>query len=90
MQVIRNKTRQTRLDYQQREGRNIPIAEVARAVGISRTAMSTIEANKTQPSYETLVALCVYYGVTPGDLLEIVEIEDRKTRYAGALSLAAA
>ena len=92
MKVLRNRARQARLDYQQRIGRDVTITEVAQAIGISRAGLSWIEQNKTQPAPETLVSLCGFYGLTPGDLLEIVDIDDvdMETRYAVSGLLAAA
>jgi transcriptional regulator with XRE-family HTH domain len=88
MAHLRNRARQLRLDYQQRLGRTVTIAEVADAIGLTRAALSRIEANKAQPSADTIAALCAYYKVQPGDLLEVVE--DGLARYAVQGQLAAA
>ena len=76
---IRGKFRQARLDYQSKIGRFVPVEEVADAVNISRQSLSDIENGKTLPRYRTLAAICKYYDVQPGDLLEY---EDRRARYA--------
>ena len=70
MAKIVSKVRQARLDYQQRIGRDVSIQEVATAIGISRAALSNIERGRTEPSYAVLAALCKFYGLSVGELLE--------------------
>ena len=57
-----------------REKRNISIAEVARDSGISRKTLLAW-ANNTVTRYDAPVldALCRYFGVEPGSLLEYVD-----------------
>ncbi len=70
MPKIYSRIRQARLNYQQRIGRDVSIAEVAKAIGISRAALSSIETERTEPKFETLALLCKFYGVGIADLLE--------------------
>lgn len=73
MGKLRNRARQIRLDYQQKIGRTVSIAEVAQAIGMTRAALSNIESNKSQPSHSAIERLCEFYGIQPGDLLEYIE-----------------
>jgi transcriptional regulator with XRE-family HTH domain len=73
---IVKKMRQARLAYQVRLGRTVSIQEVAEAVGVTRAYLNNLELGKAWPNEEVLTALCKFYGVQPGDLLEY---EDRRT-----------
>lgn len=70
MPKIHSRIRQARLDYQQRIGRDVSVSEVAKAIEISRAALSSIETGRTEPKFETLAKLCRFYGVGIADLLE--------------------
>lgn len=76
------KVKQARLNYAQRIGRDVSIAEVAEAIGITRAALRKIENGGVSVSHPVLARLCAFYGLQPGDLLGY---EDRQ-----ALQLAAA
>lgn len=53
-----------------REGRRLPLAEVARAAGVAPgTLASLVDKRATRISFAVLAALCTYFGCTPGDLL---------------------
>lgn len=68
---IITKVRQLRMQKQLRENRDVPIQEVAMAIGITHAALSNIENRKTERMhFETLRRLCDYYGVGVGDVLE--------------------
>lgn len=73
MGKIVSKARQARLDYQQRVGRPVPIAEVAHVIGVSRAVLSNVERERNEPSYKVLAGLCELYSVGVGDLLEYVD-----------------
>lgn len=73
--MIYSRAKQVRLDYQQRIGRDVTVSEVARAIGVSKSALSQAEKRDAKLSREMLDRLCKFYGVTPGDLLEYVEDE---------------
>lgn len=71
MAKIVTKARQLRLRKQLEEDRPIPLQEVANATGIERAALNRIELGKTtRIDFDTLKALCAYYGVGVGDILE--------------------
>jgi DNA-binding Xre family transcriptional regulator len=85
MAKIVSRVRQIRLEYQARLGRLVPIEEVAAATGITRSALSRIERNQTERiDFETLLRLCTFYGVGPGDIL-VVEENDRRDEIVPAL-----
>ena len=68
---------QVRAEYMQRHNQRITIREVASAAGVTRAALSKLEAGKTEGiAFETLARLCAFYGVQPGDLLGY---EERRT-----------
>jgi DNA-binding Xre family transcriptional regulator len=79
---IVSRVRQARLNYAQRLGRDVSIAEVAEQVGITRAALRKIENGEVSVSFPVLARLCAFYELQPGDLLGY---EDRL-----ALQLAAA
>ena len=56
------------------ERRNIPLAEISEATGISRRALYAWENNKVNRFDVPIIdALCRYFKVKPGDLFEYVE-----------------
>ena len=64
-------------EKQIRERRNIPLAEVAEATGISRRALYAWENNNVNRfDVPVINALCKYFGVKPGELFEYVEDPD--------------
>jgi putative transcriptional regulator len=68
---IVTKVRQLRLRKQLEEGRPIPLQEVANATGIERAALNRIELGRTtRIDFDTLTALCRYYRVGVGEILE--------------------
>lgn len=74
MPHIKAKALQARLDYQQRIGKAVSIAEVARATGLSRAAISAIERGTKQPSLDTVARLCKFYGVSVEAMLEYEDL----------------
>ena len=71
MAKIVTKVRQLRLRKQLEENRPIPLQEVADATGIERAALNRIELGQTKRiDFDTLQALCGYYKVGVGDILE--------------------
>ena len=68
--------------------------KLSEATGLAYNTVWGIWTNKTRRAdLDTLATLASVLNVQPGDLLEAVSEEtqeDRKTRYAGARSLAAA
>jgi transcriptional regulator with XRE-family HTH domain len=68
---IVSKAFQLRLEYQKRQGRNVPISEVARLTGLDRKAITRLEENSTERyDGDVLAKLCEFYGVGVCDLLE--------------------
>ncbi len=64
-------------EKQVKERRNIPLAEVAEATGISRQALYKWENNSINRFEIRVVnALCKYFGVQIGDLFEYVPDDD--------------
>jgi putative transcriptional regulator len=71
MARILTKARKLRLDYQSKIGRSVTAKEVADAIGIHENTLNKIENGKTDGiKFDTLAALCRYYGVGVGELLE--------------------
>ncbi len=61
-------------EKQIKERRNIPLAEVAEATGISRRALYAWENNNVNRfDVPVIDALCKYFGVQPGELFEYVD-----------------
>ncbi|MDP1715989.1 MAG: helix-turn-helix transcriptional regulator [Anaerolineales bacterium] len=61
-------------EKQVKERRNIPLAEVAEDTGISRRALYAWENNDVHRFDDVIInALCRYFGIKPGDLLEYIE-----------------
>lgn len=75
MGKIVSRVRQARLNYAQRLGRDVSIAEVAVAIGITRAALRKIEMGEVSVSFPVLARLCEFYKLQPGDLLGY---EDRR------------
>jgi transcriptional regulator with XRE-family HTH domain len=68
-------------EKQIKERRNIPLAEVAEATGISRRALYAWENNNVNRfDVPVIDALCKYFGVKPGDLFEYVEGPEPKSK----------
>lgn len=63
-------------EKQVKERRNIPLAEVAEATGISRQALYKWENNSINRfEMRVMNSLCRYFGVQIGDLFEYIEDE---------------
>ncbi len=57
-----------------KEKRNIPLAEVAEATGITRKTLYAWENNSVNRfDVPVIDAICKYFGVRPGDLFEYFE-----------------
>lgn len=59
--------------FEAAQRRDVTISEVARAIGITRAALGRIEHGQVWPTRPVLAALCNFYGVQPGEMLELVE-----------------
>lgn len=71
MARILTKARKLRLDYAAKLSRPVTAKEVADAIGIHENTLNKIENGKTDGiKFETLAALCRFYGVGVGELLE--------------------
>lgn len=71
MARIVSKALQVRLQHQLREGRKIPLSEVAEKAGVDRGALTRLEQGGTERFDGDFIAkLCAYYGVGVGDILE--------------------
>lgn len=68
---IKSRAFELRMERQKRLGRTVPVLEVARETGLARSAITRLEENETERfDGNVLAALCAYYGVGIGDLLE--------------------
>jgi DNA-binding Xre family transcriptional regulator len=68
-------------EKQVKERRNIPLAEVAEATGISRRALYAWENNDVHRFDDVIInALCKYFGIKPGDLFEYIEDDPPKKK----------
>jgi DNA-binding Xre family transcriptional regulator len=68
-------------EKQVKERRNIPLAEVAEATGISRRALYAWENNDVHRFDDVIInALCRYFGIKPGDLFEYIEDDPPKKK----------
>jgi transcriptional regulator with XRE-family HTH domain len=76
---IVNRTRQARLAYQARLGRQVALQEVATHLGVTRPYLNNIELNRAWPTQAVLEGLCLLYGVTPGDLLVLEDVASVQT-----------
>jgi putative transcriptional regulator len=78
--MIRIKLKQLLDDKAFTEGRRITLNEVSEASGIARATLNRIA---NTPGYNTttnnLDALCRYLACTPCELLEFVEVPDKRT-----------
>jgi DNA-binding Xre family transcriptional regulator len=71
MAKIVTKARKLRLDYAAKQGRPVTAKEVADAIGVHYNTMNKIENGKTSAiDFAILAALCKFYGVGVGELLE--------------------
>lgn len=71
MSQIFTKARRLRLNKAAREGRPITLQEAADAMGIERAQLNRIELGKTTAiRFDILTAICRYYEVEVGDVLE--------------------
>jgi DNA-binding Xre family transcriptional regulator len=71
MARIVSKARLLRWQKEQTERRTVPIQEVAAAIGVHYNTLGKIERGKTEGiDFDTLAALCAYYGVSVGEILE--------------------
>lgn len=71
MAKIVSKAFQLRKQLELREGRRVPLVEVAEKAGVERKALARLEAGETERyDGDFLARLCVFYGVGVGDLLE--------------------
>ena len=60
-------------DKIKRDGELVSLADVSRATGISKNALSHMSREQlTRINFDTLDALCDYFECNPGDLLEKV------------------
>jgi len=78
---IISRARQLRFQLQLKEGRTIPVVEVAERAGVDRKALTRLEENKTERfDGEMLEKLCTFCGVGVGDILVYVAEEHQKNR----------
>lgn len=71
MAKIVSKAFQLRKQLELREGRRVPLSEVAERAGVNRQALTRLEAGETERfDGEILKKLCTFYGVGVGELLE--------------------
>lgn len=81
MARIVSRARRLRLQLQLKEGRDIPVVEVAERAGVDRKSLTRLEEGKTERfDGELLEKLCAFYGVGVGDILEYVAEEPEKDR----------
>lgn len=73
-------------EKQIKERRNIPLAEIAEATGISRRALYAWENNSVHRFDEEVIdALCQYFNIQPGELFEYVPNDKKNARKQGTL-----
>lgn len=71
MAKIVSKAFQLRKQLELKEGRRVPLTEVAERAGIDRKALTRLEAGDTERyDGEVLAKLCTFYGVGVEALLE--------------------
>ena len=76
MNVINNRFAVLLAEKRVKERRNIPLAEVAEATGISRRALYAWENNEVHRFDDVIIdALCKYFGIQPGELFEYIPDE---------------
>ena len=74
--TVNNKFAVLLAEKQVKERRNIPLAEVAEATGVSRRALYAWENNSVHRFDDVVInALCQYFGIKPGELFEYIEDE---------------
>lgn len=74
MAKIVSKARQLRFQLQLKEGRNIPLVEVAERAGVDRRALTRLEQGKTERfDGDVLERLCAFYGVGIGEIIEYID-----------------
>ena len=52
-----------------RKEKNLTQGQLAKAVGVSASAIGMYEQNRREPNNETLIKLCRYFGVSSDDIL---------------------
>src|SRR5262249_16104406 len=68
---IVSKALQVRLQYQLKEGRKVPLSEVAERAGVDRGALTRLERGGTKRFDGDFIArICAFYELGIGDLLE--------------------
>jgi putative transcriptional regulator len=73
-----------------RNGR-LSIAEVARRIDVAASTLSKLETGKTKGiDFETVVKLCAFFDVGPGDLFRLVDADDSKQSFNYLASVPAA
>lgn len=71
MAKVVSKAFQLRKQRELKEGRRVPLIEVADQLDIDRKALTRLEAGKTERfDGEMIAKLCSFYGVGVGDILE--------------------
>lgn len=72
MGKIKSKVFQLRKQYELREGRRVPLVEVAEKTGIDRKTLARMEQDEEIERIDTgvLKRLCAFYGVGVGEVLE--------------------
>ena len=71
MAKIVSKAFQLRKQYELKQGRRVPLVEVAEKAGVERKALARLERGETERfDGDFLARLCVFYEVGVGDLLE--------------------
>ena len=73
--MIRFKLRERIADKEFKEGRRIPLLEVAETTGIGRITLSRMLNRGTVVRTDTLDRLCAYFGCRIEDLVEYVPNE---------------
>ena len=91
--MINNRFAVLLAEKQVKERRRIALSEVSTTTGISRSALQAWQANSvTRYDESVLNALCMYFGVQPGDLLqyipdaEFMDYDDTPGEARGGLS----
>lgn len=83
MAKIVSKAFQLRKQLELREGRRIPLVEIAEKAGVERKALARLEAGDTERYDGDFIArLCKFYEVGVGDILEY----DPSMRTGGSLA----
>jgi len=70
MKIV-SKAFRLRKQLELKEGRRVPLSEVAERAGVDRKALTRLEAGDTERyDGDVLAKLCAFYGVEIGELLE--------------------